>query len=204
MFITLDGSDGCGKSTQIQRLAERLQSQGHKVVCCRDPGGTPLGDAVRNILLNRGELQIADTTEVFLFSAARAQLVQEVIRPALENGSIVLSDRFLISTLVYQCYAGGVPIEMLKSISAASVGETLPDLSIVLDIPYEIAVERIRHRSTPDRMERKGEEYHRLVREGFLKYAAEEPQRYVVVDAAPPPDEVANAIWKIVFQADKT
>jgi dTMP kinase len=198
MFITLDGGDGCGKSTQIRYLAEKLQTQGHEVVCCRDPGSTPLGDAVRNILLNRQELHIADTTEVFLFMAARSQLVREVIRPALERGKIVLSDRFLASTFVYQCYAGGVPAETLESISAVAVGETVPDLGIVLDIPYEIAVQRVGNRAVPDRMERKGEEYHRRVREGFLWYAAAEPNRYVVIDATPSPDEVADTIWKTV------
>jgi len=197
MFITLDGGDGCGKSTQIRLLAEKLQSQNNEVVCCRDPGSTPLGDAVRNIVLNRQELHLADIAEVLLFSAARAQLVREVIRPALETGKIVLSDRFLLSTLVYQCYAGGVPKEVLESISAEAVGKTLPDLGIVLDIPYEVAVQRVGHRAAPDRMERKGEEYHRRVREGFLKYAAE-TDRYAVIDATPPPDEVAHTVWQIV------
>ena len=198
MFITLDGGDGCGKSTQIRCLAEKLQSQGYEVVCCRDPGSTPLGDAVRGILLNRQELHIADITEVLLFTAARSQLVREVIRPALETGKIILSDRFLISTFVYQCYAGGVSTNILESISAEAVGKTLPDLGIVLDIPYEIAVQRVGHRAVPDRMECKGEEYHRRVREGFLKYAAAEPDRYVIIDAIPPPDEVADVIWRIV------
>ena len=200
MFITLDGGDGCGKSTQIHRLAEKLQSRGHKVVCCRDPGSTLLGDAVRNILLNRQELHIADVTEMFLFMAARSQLVREVIRPALETSKIVLSDRFLISTLVYQCYAGDVSEEILKSVSAAAVGTTLPDLGIVLDVPYEVAVQRIGDRSAPDRMERKGEEYHRRVREGFLNYAAAEPDRYTIVDATPSPGEVADTLWTIVNQ----
>ena len=197
MFITLDGGDGCGKSTQIRLLAEKLQSHGCNVICCRDPGSTPLGEAVRGILLDRQELHIADMTEVFLFSAARSQLVREVIRPALAAGKIVLSDRFLIATFVYQCYAGGVPAEVLEAISAAAVGETLPDLGIVLDIPYEVAVQRMDNRALPDRMERKGEEYHRRVRDGFLKHAAES-DRYVVLDATPPPDEVAEALWNIV------
>jgi dTMP kinase len=197
MFITLDGGDGCGKSTQIRLLAEKLQSHGRNVVCCRDPGSTPLGEAVRGILLDRQELHIADMTEVFLFSAARSQLVREVIRPALAAGNIVLSDRFIISTFVYQCYAGGVPAEVLEAVSAAAVGETLPDLGIVLDIPYEVAVRRMDNRALPDRMERKGEKYHRRVRDGFLKYAAES-NRYVVLDATPPPDEVAEALWNIV------
>ncbi|MDR0328173.1 MAG: dTMP kinase [Planctomycetaceae bacterium] len=202
MFITLDGGDGCGKSTQIHLLAEKLQSQGHEVVCCRDPGSTQLGDAVRNILLNRQELSIADMTEMFLFMAARSQLLHEVIRPALATGKIVLSDRFLISTFVYQCHAGGVPADVLQFISAAVVGETLPDLGIILDIPYESAIQRVGSRAVPDRMECKGEEYHRRVREGFLKYAAAEPERYVVIDATPSPEEVADAIWQIV--SDKT
>lgn len=198
VFITLDGGDGCGKSTQILRLAEELQSNGFKTVCCRDPGSTPLGDAVRNILLNRQELNIADMSEVFLFMAARAQLVREVIQPALESGSIVLSDRFLLSTFVYQSYAGGVPMDTLFPICTAAVGKTIPDLGIVLDIPYEIAMQRIGQRSVPDRMERKGEDYHRRVREGFLKYAAAEPHRYAVIDAAPSAEEVADEIWKVV------
>lgn len=199
MFITLDGGDGCGKSTQIRLLAEKLQSQGHQVVCCRDPGSTPLGDVIRNTLLNRQELHIASMTEVFLFMAARSQLVREVIRPALKGGKIVLSDRFLISTFVYQCYAGGVPAEVLEPISVAAVDETLPDLGVVLDIPYEIAVQRVGQRAAPDRMECKGEAYHRRVREGFLKYAATEPNRYVVIDASPSPEAVAESIWQIIL-----
>ncbi|MCL2709923.1 MAG: dTMP kinase [Planctomycetaceae bacterium] len=199
MFITLDGGDGCGKTTQLRLLAEKLESQGHAVVCCRDPGSTPLGDAVRNILLNRQELHIADMTEVLLFTAARAQMVREVIRPALATGKIVLSDRFLASTFVYQCYAGGVSTAALEAISTAAVGDTLPDLGIVLDIPYEIAVQRVDNRAAPDRMERKGEEYHRRVCEGFLKYAAES-ERYVVLDATLPLNEVAGAVWEVVFK----
>jgi dTMP kinase len=137
-------------------------------------------------------------TEVFLFMAARSQLVHEVIRPALQTGKIVLSDRFFLSTLVYQCYAGGVPTDTLNSICTAAVGETVPDLGLVLDIPYEIALQRIGNRSVPDRMEQKGEEYHRRVREGFLHYAAAEPNRYIVIDAAPSPEDVANKIWNII------
>ena len=203
MFITLDGGDGCGKSTQLHLLAEKLQLLGHETVCCRDPGSTSLGDAVRNILLNRQELRIADITEVLLFTAARSQLVREVIRPALKTGKIVLSDRFLISTFVYQCYAGGVSTAALEAISAEAVGETLPDLGIVLDIPYEVAVQRIGGRAAPDRMESKGEEYHRRVREGFLHYATESEQ-YVVIDATPPPEEVADAVWKCVSKFSDT
>jgi dTMP kinase len=205
MFITLDGNDGCGKSTQIQKLAEKLKANGHNVLCCRDPGTTTLGDAVRNILLNRQELHIANMTEVLLFTAARSQLVHEIIRPALQAGKTVLSDRFLLSTFVYQCYAGGISEHALKTISPLAIGDTLPDLGIVLDVPYEVAVQRmgqrvrqhVGHQTVTDRMESKGEEYHRRVREGFLHYAAAEPNRYVVIDATPSPNEVAETIWKV-------
>jgi dTMP kinase len=200
MFITLDGGDGCGKSTQIKHLTAYLQSLHRQTVVCCDPGSTPLGDAVRDILLHRQELAVADLTEMFLFMAARSQLVSEVIRPALAAGKDVVSDRFLLSTYVYQGYAGGVPAEALEAAGRIAVGETLPDLGIVLDIPYEVAVERLGKRSKPDRMERKGAEYHRRVREGFLKCAAAEPNRYVVIDAAPPADEVAKTIQHTVQQ----
>ena len=195
MFITLDGGDGCGKSTQIRHLAERFTKQGHSVVLCRDPGTTPLGDAVRDILLNKKGLAIADITELLLFSAARAQLVREIIQPALASGQIVLSDRFLASTYAYQCYAGGVSEEVFSLVCAAAVGSVLPDLGIILDISYEVAVRRIGHRAVPDRMESKGEDYHRQVREGFLRYAAAEPERYSVIDAALSPDDVAELVW---------
>ncbi|GHT47177.1 thymidylate kinase [Planctomycetales bacterium] len=194
MFITLDGGDGCGKTTQLHKLADYLQTQEYQTVICRDPGSTSLGDAVRNILLNRKELQIADLTETFLFTAARCQLLTEVVRPALQEKKIVLSDRFVLSTLVYQGYAGGVPLETLKEIVNISVGATLPDIGFVLDIPYEIAVQRIGKRAEPDRMEGKGEEYHRKVREGFLKLASQEPSRYKIIDASQTPDEVEQAI----------
>jgi len=198
MFISLDGGDGCGKTTQIRLLAEKLQLHGHKFICCRDPGSTPLGDAIRNILLHRQELLISDLTEVFLFMAARSQLVSEVVRPALEAGNIVIADRFLLSTFVYQCYAGGVSEEILNTISTVAVGKTVPDLGIVLDIPYESAIRRLGLRAVPDRMESKGEEYHRRVREGFMKYACAESNRYVVIDADAPPNDVAETIWQIV------
>ena len=196
MFITLDGGDGCGKSTQVQRLTENLEKKGYEVLCCRDPGSTLLGDAVRHILLNRQEMPIADVTELFLFTAARSQLVREVIRPALVSGKIVISDRFLLSTFVYQCYAGGVSTDVLTAINSIAVGDTLPDLGIILDIPYEMAMRRIARRSDTDRMETKGEAYHRRVREGFLHYAKNDRERYVVIDATPSPDEVAESIWE--------
>ncbi|GHT16893.1 hypothetical protein FACS1894189_1740 [Planctomycetales bacterium] len=205
MFLTLDGGDGCGKSTQIQLLGDWLKSLGRSLVLCRDPGSTPLGNAVRNILLQSKTyesetlpLKIADVTEMLLFMAARAQLVEEVIRPALEAGLDAVSDRFLLSNIVYQGYAGGVPLASLEAVGQIATGGLLPDLGIVLDIPYETAVKRIGNRAAPDRMEQKGEEYHRRVRDGFLQHAATDPDRYVIVDAATSPDVVAASIREIV------
>jgi dTMP kinase len=203
MFITLDGGDGCGKSTQIQLLGDWLKSQGHDVILCRDPGSTPLGNAVRNILLHeRGA--ISSTAEMLLFMAARSQLVEEIIRPVLKAGKDVVSDRFLLSNIVYQGYAGGVPLTSLEAVGQIATGGLLPDLGLVLDIPYETAIKRVGNRSVLDRMEQKGEEYHRRVRDGFLQhvlqYAATDPNRYVVVDADLPPDAVSAVIREIVQQ----
>ena len=198
MFLTLDGSDGCGKSTQLKRLGDRLTSQGRRVVLCRDPGSTGLGNAVREILLHGRELNIADRTEMLLFMAARAQMVEEVIRPALAEGADVLSDRFLLSNIVYQSYAGGVPLHELETVGNIAIGGLRPDISIVLDVPYEAAVQRIGQRAVADRMELKGEEYHQRVRRGFLAHAATDPSRYAVVDAVGSPEEVEKAIMAII------
>ena len=198
MFLAFDGGDGCGKSTQLKRLGDRLAALGRRVVLCRDPGSTKLGDAVREILLHGRELSILDRTEMLLFMAARAQMVEEVIRPALADGADVLSDQFLLSNIVYQSYAGGVPLYELETVGQIAVGGLRPDLSIVLDVPYEIAVQRIGRRAAPDRMELKGEEYHQRVRQGFLTHAATDPSRYVVVDASGTPEEVEKAVLAVV------
>ncbi len=198
MFLTIDGGDGCGKSTQQQRLGDWLTSLGRRVVLCRDPGSTDLGDAVRNILLHGRELKIFDRTEMLLFMAARAQMVEEVIRPALANGCDVISDRFLLSNIVYQSYAGNVPLHELETVGAIAVGGLRPDLSIILDVPCEIGRQRIGRRAAPDRMELKGEAYHQRVRQGFLDHAATDPQRYVVVDASGTPDEIETVIRSTV------
>jgi dTMP kinase len=200
MFITLDGSDGCGKSTQQKRLGFCFQSQGYEVVLCRDPGSTTLGNEIRRILLHRHELRIENKTEMFLFMAARAQMVEEIIRPALNTEKIVISDRFLLSNYVYQGYAGGIPLDILETVGQIAVEGLTPDLAIILDIPYEIAVKRIENRNESDRMEQKGEKYHRQVRNGFLQYAAIHPDRYVIIDAVPPPNKVEQAIRNVIYE----
>ncbi len=198
MFITFEGGDGCGKSTQQKLLGDWFRSQGREVVLCRDPGSTPLGDAVRHILLHGKELHIADRTEMFLFMAARCQMVEEIIRPALDAGKVVLSDRFLLSSFVYQGIAGGVPMTELETVGKIATAGIMPDMSIILDIPYEAGLERRRSRSIStqaeqDRMESKDEAYHRRVREGFLRLAEGDSSK-VVLDATLPVEVIAQMV----------
>lgn len=200
MFITFDGGDGCGKSTQIKLLADRLAGRAVETVLCRDPGSTPLGDVVREILLRRKDLEICTTAEMLLFMTARAQMVEEVIRPAIQAGKTVLSDRYLLSNFVYQSFAGGLPLDAMRSVAQVATGGLLPDLGFVLDLPYETAQERIGSRGTPDRMEGKGEEYHRRVRQGFLELASLDPERYIILDASGSVEAVHRQICKVVLR----
>jgi dTMP kinase len=165
------------------------------VVLCRDPGGTALGDKVREILLSGG-VGISNVSEMFLFMASRAQLVDEVISPSIVSGKDVISDRFLISNIVYQGFAGGMSIDSIELVGGIATCGILPDVGIILDVPYEVSVERIGTRAK-DRMECKGEEYHKQVRNGFLEYAKRNPF-YVVIDAVAPPEDVARKIIKAV------
>jgi len=200
MFVTFDGGDGCGKSTQIKLLADWLTERGTDVVLCRDPGSTPLGEVVRKILLHRANLEICTTAEMLLFMTARAQMVEKVIRPALVAGKTVLSDRYLLSNLAYQSYGGGLSLDAMQAVGQVATGGQLPDLGFVLDSPYETALERIGLRGTPDRMEGKGEEYHRRVRQGFLELVALDPARYLLLDASQSIDaihlQVRNAVLR--------
>ena len=166
MFITLDGIDGGGKSTQIELLANWLESQGHSVQTHRDPGSTKLGTAVREILLHREDIPLANTTEMLLYMAARAQLVAENIRPALESGVTIVCDRFLLANVVYQGSAGGLDVQELWQVGKIATAGCMPDVTIVLDIDPQIAASRIQRGQ--DRLEKRGIEYFKKVREGFL------------------------------------
>ncbi|NMC19579.1 MAG: dTMP kinase [Thermogutta sp.] len=196
MFICLEGGDGTGKTTQAERLASRLRDEGRKVVLCRDPGGTALGEEIRSILLHRREIPICAAAEMLLYMAARAELTEEVIRPALAEGSVVVSDRFLTSNLVYQGYANGLDVEKLRQVGLLAVGGLLPDVSIVLDMPADEAVRRIDRGL--DRLESRGIEYLEKVRDGFLQEASRFADRMTVVRADRTPDEVHEAIMRIV------
>ena len=181
LFITLDGVDGAGKSTQCQQLADWLRAQGHAVVLCHDPGGTELGQELRNILLNyRGMMAL--TAEAMLFMASRAQLVAEVIRPALDAGSVVISDRFLLANVVYQGHAGGLDPAALWQVGRIATAGLEPDLNLILDLPHEVS--RSRRKAAADRMESRGDDFFARVRAGFLLEAQRRPECCRVVDAS--------------------
>jgi dTMP kinase len=191
-FVSLDGLDGTGKSTQCRLLAEWLSAQKVPVASCTDPGGTALGQELRKLLLFGREHRIATATEAMLFMASRAQLVDEVIRPALERGEVVVSDRFLLANVVYQGHAGGLKPEDLWAVGRFVTGGLEPDLTLVLDLPTDVAVAR-RNREA-DRMEDRGEEYYAAVRRGFTYEAGVRPDRFRLIDATPDADAVQHEI----------
>ena len=197
MFLSIDGGDGTGKSTQVEQLAEWLRRRGDDVLVCRDPGSTPLGEAVRNLVLERHDLQIDRTSEMLLYMAARSQLVSEVVRPALEAGKTVLSDRYLLANVVYQGYGGELDVPTLWSVGAVATGGLMPDLTIVLDVPAEVAAGRLNREL--DRMEQQGEAFHARVREGFLEEARRRPDEISLVDASGSIQEVQAAIRRAVL-----
>jgi dTMP kinase len=192
MFLSIDGGDGAGKTTQVAQLCQWLTQQGHDVVVCRDPGSTPLGESVRELLLRRHDLRIDRTAEMFLYMAARAQMVEEVIRPALAQGKTVVADRYLLANVAYQGYGGGLDVERLWEVGAVATGGLMPDLTIVLDVPPEAASGRLQREL--DRMERQGDAFHARVRQGFLAEAARNPGKIVVIDASGTIEEVQAEI----------
>jgi dTMP kinase len=188
VFFSIDGGDGAGKSTQLELFCQWLRDEGHSVVACRDPGSTPLGEAVRELLLDRHDLHIDRRSEMLLYMAARAQLVEEVIRPALAAGRTVVSDRYLLANVAYQGYGGGLAPETLWEVGRVATDGLMPDLTLVLDMPAAAAAARIDR--CLDRMEQQGAAFHTRVREGFLAEAARQPDRIIVIDAARPIEQV--------------
>ncbi|MBL8888958.1 MAG: dTMP kinase [Planctomycetaceae bacterium] len=199
MFIVLDGIDGGGKSTQIERLAQRLRDQNREVVCCADPGTTPAGLQIRQLLLNRADIQLAPLTELLLFFSARAQLIAEVIAPALAAGQVVICDRFLLSSVVYQGHLGQIPPAKIWELGRSLFQSALPDLTVILDLPVEVAAGRTQR--ALDRIESRGPAYLATVRESFLSEAQADPAGIKVIDATQSPDFVAAGIYELVQQA---
>jgi dTMP kinase len=195
MFISVDGGDGTGKSTQAELLRRWLREQGHEVVACRDPGSTPLGESVRDILLHRHDLHIHRRSEMLLYMAARAQMVEEVIRPAMEHGKTVVCDRYLLANVVYQGYGGGLDVATLWEVGRVATGGLMPDLTVVLDVPAEVAAARM---ARPlDRMELQGAAFHARVREGFLT-EAKKLDNVVLISAVGSVEEVQAEIRRAV------
>ena len=179
LFITFEGVEGAGKSTQIELLRTALEEQGLRVLVTREPGGEPVAEAIRKVLLHTEE-HVEPLTELLLFLAARAQITERVIRPALRAGTIVLCDRYLDSTTVYQGYARGLDLEMVRLLNRVATGGQLPDITIVLDLDERVGIAR---QASRNRMEREDLAFHRAVRQGYLAEAAREPERFHVVNA---------------------
>ena len=196
LFITFEGGEGCGKSTHSKLLLKKLEQQDIPVVLTHEPGGTALGNQLRNLLKKRRGSPISPQAELFLLAASRAQLVAEVIRPALEEGKVVICDRFTNSTVVYQGYGRGLDFTAIKMVNNMATRHLSPDLIILLDIPPEKGLAR--KRSLKDRFELEALAFHKRVREGYLKMAGAEPGRWLVIDASLPKTKVAEIIWSEV------
>ena len=200
-FITFEGGEGCGKSTQVRRLKEELEREGVEVLLTREPGGTWLSEEIRRLIKDQDVDAPCDRSELLLFLAARAQLVRNVIRPALEAGTWVVSDRFSDSTLAYQGYGRGLPLDILRDCNDFACEGLKPDLTILLDVTPETARARLQARETAthetaDRIERAGDEFHARLRKGFAELAKSEPWRILTIDANGTVDEVWKEIWK--------
>jgi len=200
-FITFEGGEGCGKSTQVARLRQALEAEGLEVVLVREPGGTWLSEEIRRLIKDQDVEPPCDRAELLLFLAARAQLVRNVIRPALEAGTWVISDRFSDSTLAYQGYGRGLPLDIIREANDFACEGMKPDRTILLDVDPETSRARMRGReastnTTADRIERAGDDFHSRLRKGFLEMAAADPGRIVTVDASGTEDEVWEDVWK--------
>ncbi|WP_414657431.1 dTMP kinase [Deinococcus sp. VB343] len=197
LFITLEGPEGAGKTTQLARLEARLRETGRRVTVTREPGGTPLGLRVREVVLDPA-LDMGPLSEFLLYSASRAQLVQDVLRPALERGDVVLCDRYFDSSLAYQGAGRGLPLALLRDLTREVTGGLTPDLTVLLDLDPALGLERAAQRGQPDRLEKADLAFHKRVRAGFLQLAQAEPQRFAVLDAAQSADMVDAQLWAAV------
>ena len=200
ILISFEGSEGCGKSTQIRRIADRLEAIDHiDVVVTREPGGTDIGEEIRHLLMHSSNNSaMVPEAELLLFAASRAQLVRELILPNVKAGKMVLCDRFLDSTTVYQGVARQIGQDPVTQINDFAVGDIVPDLTVIVDVPAEVGLERIKHRISdmPDRMEEENVSFYAKVREGYLILARSLPDRFLVVDGTKMPQEVEEEIWQ--------
>ena len=201
LFITFEGTDGAGKTTQIQRLASDLRQTGYDVCLTREPGGTPISEQIRDMLLNPDHSEMAPTTELLLYAASRSQHVSEVIKPALEAGKVVISSRFADAMVVYQGYGRGLDIDRIHHLNRIATDGVTPDVTFVLDLPVEIGLQRIQNsnsRGGLDRLEREKIDFHRRLREGYQTIARQEPQRLKIIDAKVSPKRVYAQIQEAI------
>ncbi|QSO47911.1 dTMP kinase [Alicyclobacillus mengziensis] len=198
MFITFEGLDGAGKSTQIVRLKERLGKLAIPVVMTREPGGTAIGDALRQMLLDPGQTQLSEQTETLLYAASRAQLLHEVIKPALEKGALVICDRYVDASIAYQGAGLGLGEEAVARVNAFATSGLKPDLTLLMDLPVETSQSRVAASARdvgPDRIEQRDEAYFERVRNAFMNIAVQEADRVAILDARLTPDELEQEIW---------
>jgi dTMP kinase len=202
MIVTFEGGEGAGKSTQARALAKRLREAGHTAVLTREPGGTPFGEIARSLVLRHtvaegGEpFALGETAELLLFAAARAQHVDEVIRPALDRGEVVICDRFTDSTIAYQGYGRGIALGVIEQTNAIATRGLRPDLTVLLDLPVDVGMARRLSDRQADQFEQEAMSFHERIRRGFRTLARNEPERWLVVDATRAPDGITDTIWQ--------
>ncbi len=198
-FITLEGPDGSGKSTQARLLAEEAGARGYDVLLTREPGGSPIGDQIRQILFNLDNTSMHPKTEFLLFSASRTQHVNEVIKPHLKKGGIVISDRYFHSSLAYQGYGHELDLDMLKQITSFATSGLIPDLILLLDLPVEEGLNRRKSEGKWNRLDDYQLEFHQRVRKGYLTMAEEDPNRWIIINASQSIDRIQKDIQNAVF-----
>lgn len=203
MFITLEGPEGSGKSTQIKRLAKRLEAMGYPVITTREPGGTPIGDQIRQVLMRMENKELHPRTEILLFLAARAQLVEQLIKPALQDGKIILCDRYGDSTLAYQGYGHGLDLEKLRQMLDFATDHLKPDLTVLLDLDVKTGLMRKKAVDEWNRLDAFEVLFHERVRQGYLNLAKEEPERWRIVDASKGIEAVQEDLFRIILEAIK-
>ena len=194
LFISMEGPDGSGKSTQIELLKQYFEETGKEVIITREPGGNRISEAIREIILNKDFTEMSPTTEMLLYASARAQLISEVIAPAIDSGKMVISDRFVDSSLVYQGLARGLGVENVYEVNKHAIGDYMPDITFMFDLPAEVGLSRKKDQKELDRMELEGLEFHKKVAEGYREMAQRFPERITVVDATLPVQDICGIV----------
>ncbi|MEE1312765.1 MAG: dTMP kinase [Lachnospiraceae bacterium] len=198
LFITMEGPDGAGKSTQIEKLKDYLSNKGYDIILCREPGGTVISEAIRSVILNPEFTEMGHMTELLLYASARAQLIEEVIRPALKENKIVICDRFVDSSAVYQGIARGMGPKLVYEVNQYAIGDTVPDVTILLDIKGKEGIQRKKKQAKLDRMELEAVTFHEKVSEGYGMLAKEHPERIQMIDGTQTIEAIHNQIKEIV------